>query len=392
MKYQRKLYPKLLEHAKKPQNTVLTGMRRTGKTTLVKQLLKDLPNKNALFLDLERIDNREIFLQKNYDAVLNSLVERGLSPNLPMTVALDEVQNAKQLPSVIKYLSDHYQIKFILTGSSSFYLKNLFTESLAGRKKIFELYPLDFGEYLNFKEVKTNRSTWQNKTISTSEYNYLTSYYEDFIKYGGFPQVTLATSEDDKKDFLSDILSSYINVDIKTMADFTDDRNIFNLIKLLASRAGSRLDTSKLASLLGLSRQTVNNYLDFLEKTYLIKTVPIYTHNTDREIVKAKKAYFADNGLMNFLINASSGAQFENALFNQLARQGEVQYYALKNGLEIDFVFDQKIALEAKEAPIINDLRQLKNLAKIAKIPKQALIGRHLNPSFSQYVWGGTIT
>ncbi len=392
MNYYRKIYSELLEHAKKPANTVLTGMRRTGKTTLVKQLLDNLPNKNSLFLDLERIDNRELFLQKNYDSILNSLEERGLSKITPMLVALDEIQNVKQLPSVIKYLSDHYEIKFILTGSSSFYLKNLFTESLAGRKKIFELHPLDFGEYLIFKGLKVGQGEWQNKTIEISEYNRLTGYYEDFIKYGGFPQVVLAESELDKKDFLSDILSSYVNIDIKTLADFTSDRNIFSLIKLLASRAGSRLDVSKLSKLLGLSRPTINNYLDFLEKTYLIKTVAVYTHNTDREIVKARKVYFGDTGLMNSLAETSSGAQFENTLFNQLSRQGDIQYYALKNGLEIDFIFDQEIAIEAKETPISTDLRQLTTLAKMAKVQETTLIGRHFNHNFTQYIWGGSIT
>lgn len=387
----RKIYPELLKHASKPTNTVLTGMRRTGKTTLIKQLLIDLKSKNSIFLDLERLDNREIFLQKNYDGILLSLEKRGLSRKLPMIVALDEIQNVPGVPSVIKYLSDHYKIKFIVTGSSSYYLKNLFSESLSGRKKIFELYPLDFGEYLTFKGERVGISQWEKGNFEKVEYARLRGFYEDYIVYGGFPQVVLAENEQEKKDHLADIMSSYVNIDIRTLADFTNERNIYSLITLLAGRVGSRVDISKLSSLVGLSRPTVTNYLDFLEKTYLIATVPVYTNSVDREIVKARKVYFRDTGIANYLADLSGGAQFENALFNQLDRLGRVQYYALKNGIEMDFVFEGRVGIEAKETPIQSDTLQLTKLAKLAGLQRGILVGRHEGKKFDDYVWGGSI-
>jgi uncharacterized protein len=137
MFYPRKIYSELLAHAQDPAVTVITGMRRTGKTTLISQILLDIPNKNSLYMDLQRPDNREIFQSKNYEAIHDSFIAQGLAPDKPMVVALDELQLAPDIPSVIKYLLDHHGIKFIVTGSSSYYLKNLFTESLAGRKKIF---------------------------------------------------------------------------------------------------------------------------------------------------------------------------------------------------------------------------------------------------------------
>ena len=391
MIYQRKIYPELLRHAKKSLNTVLTGMRRTGKTTLVKQLLQDLDNKNSLFLDLERTDNREIFLQKNYETIRDSFLARGLSEKSPMVIALDEIQYVKEVPSVIKYLSDHYPIKFIVTGSSSFYLKNVFSESLSGRKKIFELYPLDFGEYLTFKGVNYVFNDWASGKVNKTEFSRLTNYYEDFIKYGGFPQVVMTNAVEDKEDLLADIMSAYINVDVKTLADFGDGRNIYNLIKLLASRVGTRLDVSKLAQLSGLSRPTVTNYLEFLEKTYLVASVGVHTNSIDREIVKARKLYFGDTGLANHLAELSGGAQFENTLYNQLARIGNVEYYALKNGLEIDFVYNKDLALEAKETPTMSDLPQLARLTKGAGIKKSRLVGRSLSTKFDDYIWGGAI-
>jgi uncharacterized protein len=391
MFYKRKIYTELLFHAQTPLVTVLTGMRRTGKTTLIKQLLLDIPNKNSLYLDLQRPDNRELFDKKNYEAIRESFIARGLSASKPMVVALDEIQLAPDSPSVIKYLFDHHKIKFIVTGSSSYYLKNLFSESLSGRKKLFELHPLDFGEFLDFKEIAYSQTDWMKDKFNDLEYDRLSSYYEEYVRFGGFPQVVLAESEADKRDFLLDIMSSYINIDVRSLADFSDERNLYSLAKLLAGRVGSRVDYTNLSRLIGLSRPTITNYVSFFEKTYLINIVPVYTKSVDREVVKSKKLYFCDTGLANTLAELSSGAQFENALFNQLARLGRVQYFALKNGQEIDFVVNDNLAIEAKETPIERDLTQLSRVAEHAQISKFKLLGRHKSPKFTNYAWAGSV-
>ncbi|MBI4226381.1 ATP-binding protein [Candidatus Roizmanbacteria bacterium] len=391
MFYQRKIYPKLLSHTESSLVTVLTGMRRTGKTTLVKQLLLDITNKNSLYLDLQRPDNRELFQQKNYDSIREAFIARGLSDKKTMVVVLDELQLAPESVSAIKYLSDHHRIKFVVTGSSSYYLKNLFSESLAGRKKVFELYPLDFGEFLNFKKISFSQVNWKKGSFQIHEYNRISSYYEEYIRFGGFPQVVLSLSALEKRDILSDIMSSYVNIDIRSLADFSDERNLYSLAKLLAGRVGSRVEYSKLSRLTGLSRPTVANYISFFEKTYLIKTISVYTKSVDREIVKARKLYFCDTGLANTLAELSSGAQFENTLVNQLAHHYALQYYALKSGQEIDFVLGQGVAIEAKETPTKADLSYLKRLAKTAGIAEVRLVGRNRSPKFNDYAWAGSI-
>ena len=391
MFYTRRIYPEILSHAQTPLVTVLTGMRRTGKTTLVKQLLLDIPNKNSLYLDLQRLDNREIFQQKNYENIRQEFISQGLSPDRTMVVTLDEIQLAREAPSVIKYLSDHYQIKFIVTGSSSYYLKNLFSESLSGRKKVFELYPLDFSEFLTFREVPFSRQDWLNESFSTLEYNRLSSFYEEFVAFGGFPQVVLAGSEKEKRDILADIMSSYVNIDVRSLADFADERNLYLLAKLLAGRVGSRIEYAKLSRLMGLSRPTVTNYISFFEKTYLIDTIGVYTKNIDREVVKARKLYFCDTGLANILAELSSGHQFENTLFNQLARQNSLQYCSLKSGNEIDFVLNGECAIEAKETPTSDNLSRLSRMATIAGLNNYRLVGRNISPKFKNYIWAGSV-
>ncbi|MFQ5447017.1 MAG: AAA family ATPase, partial [Saprospiraceae bacterium] len=146
MFYPRNILPALEEHLGKKQITVLTGMRRTGKTTLLKKLMEVSGIRQKVFFDLERIDNREFFSEKNYETIIYALTQRGIDFSEKVLIAIDEIQLVPNLPSVVKYLYDTYDIKFILTGSSSYYLKNRFQESLAGRKKIFEIYPLNFNE------------------------------------------------------------------------------------------------------------------------------------------------------------------------------------------------------------------------------------------------------
>lgn len=391
MLFQRDIHHALRDHLTAKQVTVLTGMRRTGKTTLVRQLLAEAPSANTLYLDLERLDNRELLAMKNYEAVLQAFAQRGLSIQQKMYVALDEMQHVPQAPSLIKYLYDNHDIKFIVTGSSSYYLKNLFTESLAGRKKIFELWPLDFGEFLTFKQIPFQPVQFFQQRFDAAEYARLTGYYEEFINYGGFPEVVLASSASAKRDLAADIISSYINIDVKTLSDIRQADALVNLMRLLAARVGNKLDYNKISRLTGLSRPTVKSYVLFLEKTYILHRLPVFARRPDREIVKAQKVYFADNGLLNTLTQVHSGALFENSVFNQLRHHGQVAYYSKKTGDEIDFIVNKTHALEVKESPTQDDATRLFRLAAGVGLHNRHLIGRYLAPTFHDFIWGGQI-
>jgi predicted AAA+ superfamily ATPase len=160
---------------------------------------------------------------------------------------------------------------------------------------------------------------------------------------------------------------------------------------MLASRAGTRLDYSKLSSLTGISRPSVYNYLDLLEHTFVLTRVPVLAKNPDREIVKAPKVFINDNGLLNQLAEVSSGVQFENAVFNQLKFQGELHYYSLKTGKEIDFIIDKEIAVEVKETATKQDLVTLKNLAKNLQINNCFVVSRYPAPDFRDFILGGDL-
>lgn len=354
------MFPAIREDLDGPGVTVLTGMRRTGKTSILNQLYSEIPD-NKVFLDLENRANHEAFLLADYDLIWQRLLlNHGLSEKRKVFVFLDEIQNLAILPSVLKYLSDHKVVKFVVSGSSGFYLKNQFTESLAGRKKIFELFPLTFEEFLVFKGKRKNLTLVSKFDLlsivkNDHENEILSPYFDEFLKFGGFPGVVLVDEEQKKIDLLRDILFSYVDQDVRKLADISKIEEFEKLIRLLPERIGQKIEVTRLSGEVGLSRNTVNEYLEFLEKTYFIFRVPPFTTSAGREISKAKKLFFCDTGLANVISQVSGGQLLENAMFNALNTKfqfdktfGRIAYYQKEGGAEVDFILDGQIGVEIK--------------------------------------------
>lgn len=391
--YPRFLFSALKEALSDNRALIITGMRRVGKTTSLHWLLDQVASPNKIYLDLERLDQRAVFQESNYELVINFLRNRGLDSNQPMTVALDEIQYVPNLPSVVKYLADNYQIKFLLTGSSSFYLKNYFTESLAGRKVVFELFPLTFGEFLGFRAVTyQRRERFADMHFDPYEFERLKNHYEDYLLYGGLPSVVLEERPSARKDILNDIFSSYINIDVRTLADFQKIGELQQLLRVLALRIGNKVDQTKLASVVGISRPTLAQYLEFLEKTYVIARIPAFAGG-DKPAALGKKLYFCDNGIASILAQVSEGALFENAMYNQLRRYGNLAYIAKGREYEIDFVVQDKkpVALEVKYHPTLSDSEKLNRIAEKHGIKQSWVVGKYSTPGWQDFLWGGLI-
>ena len=239
--FHRKIYPTLKAHLDNRQVTVITGLRRVGKSTALKYLIEDAPTTNKIYLDLERVENQNIFSQNSYKDIERSLELLGYDFSNPGIVAIDEIQMAKNSSSVIKALYDEYTIKFIVTGSSSFYIKDHFSESLAGRKRIFEMTPLDFEEFLQFKKVETkNLGKEKLKSFLPTYYDLYKKWYEEYIQFGGFPEVVLAEKAEDKIAYLKDILNSHIELDVKLLGDISSSDALYKLILLLANTVDTK--------------------------------------------------------------------------------------------------------------------------------------------------------
>lgn len=392
---ERTLFPSLKKALADQRVVVITGMRRVGKTTTLHWLLDQVPSSNKLYLDLERIDQQRVFQENNYELILNYFRNLGVNPEQPLTVALDEIQYAPNLPSIVKYLYDHHGVKFLLTGSSSFYLKHYFSESMAGRKVVYELFPLGFGEFLDFRGVPyRRRNSFEEMYFDPHEFERLKGFYEDYVTYGGLPDVVLEPKPETRREILNDIFTSYINIDVQAMADFRKIGELQQLLKALAIRIGNKLDLTKLSQIIGISRPTLNEYLEFLEMTYVIHQLPAYA-GPDKTVALRKKLYFRDNGIAGILAHPAEGALFENSVFNQLREYGELAYLSKGNEYEIDFVLtlsDGKTSgLEVKYHPVAKDDKHLKRIAEKYRLSQSWLVGKYATRVFDKFLWGGLI-
>lgn len=369
MFYPRLVLNKLKKELETREAVVITGMRQVGKSTLLKHLFSLVSSKNKVIIDFESPLERKLFETDDFDRVLDNLASRGINKKERAYIFIDEIQNLPVISRVAKYLIDHYQTKFFLTGSSSFYIKNLFPESMAGRKLIFELFPLTFSEFLLFKGIKKKLTVSSFPTKIKNEFNNinLKPHYHEYMEYGGFPSVVLENNLERKKNLLEGIFQSYFEKDVKTLADLMDRSRLRDLVLLLISRIGNRVEIEKLSSELAVSRPTIYSYLEFLEATYFIKLLPRFSHSIDRSRAGRRKVYFTDTGIARILGPLSEGQMFENSLFQTLRPDHELTFYT-KEDKEIDFIVDSKIALEAKITSSDRDIFDLSKRAEVLGI------------------------
>ncbi|MBU1071247.1 ATP-binding protein, partial [Patescibacteria group bacterium] len=299
-----------------------------------------------------------------------------------LSIFIDEIQNYPKITKVIKYLIDHHRVKFYLTGSSNFYLKNLFPESLAGRKFLYELPPLNFQEYLYFKNAislkQLQNHTLQNAIKKNDIFTHKTHIadYNDFLTYGGFPEVVTTQDNDTKIMVLKNIFASFFEKDIKLLSDYTDIRELRDVILLLVPRVGSMLDVTRLSRELSVDRVKIYKFLEFLQGAYFIKLLPKFSNSIDRSVAGGKKVYFTDTGLLNIIGKISEAAIFENAVVNQLSNHGKISFYNKRNTAEVDAILDKHTAFEIKLTGTQHDLSKLSFLSSKLKIPQFFIVSK----------------
>lgn len=381
----RLLFYELKKHFDHKNALIITGMRQVGKTTLMRQLYDELTTPK-LWYDLDNPLDQKIFESIDYEAIYQYISAQVSIQNQRLTIFIDEVQNFPQITKVIKYLLDHYGVKFILTGSSSFYLKHLFPESLSGRKFLYELPPLTFREFLYFKKI-LSLSQAQSLTLSTNlasvnaiDHAKRETYYREYLTYGGFPEVVFTPDVPTKLLVLKNIFTSFFEKDLQLLSDYKDIRELRDFILLLVPRVGSMLDITKIASELGVKRAKIYAYLEFLQGTFFIRLIPKFSRSIDRAVAGGKKIYFTDTGVLNTLGMVNAGQLLENALINQLAPYGKISFYNQRNTAEIDAIIDADLALEIKLRGALHDLAKLKKYSAKLGIKESWIISQSYLP------------
>jgi uncharacterized protein len=350
----RSLYSELLNHVPEKECTILIGARQTGKSTLLKQL-QDALIKNGETVVLVNLERKDILLELNQSP--ENILRYFPAKSTRNYLLVDEVQYLQDPTNFLKLLYDEHapNLKIIATGSSAFYIDRNFKDSLAGRKKIFELPTLDFEEFLLFKNHETLLTEYQSlkkgtKQKSTSEQQLWTAL-DEYINYGGYPAIVLENKVAAKIERLQEIRDSFVKRDILE-AGITDETKFFRLLILLASQIGNLVNINELANTLGLTHQATENYLYVLRKCFHIELVKPFFSNVRKELVKMPKVYFNDLGLRNVLVNyfspieqrADKGPLLENYVYRSLSDQlnrDKIKFWRTADGNEVDFVLEE---------------------------------------------------
>lgn len=356
----RRLLSSLTAHLDQPEITVLVGPRQSGKTTILKRLESELRagGRKTLWLNLDFEDDfRHVASQ---GSLLQKIqLELGSGGGV---VFIDEIQRRENAGLFLKGLYDQgLPWKFVVSGSGSIELKEKISESLVGRKRLFELSTVSFGEFADFRTGY--RYTDRLRDYFRTEPSKTDQLFREYLMYGGYPRVVLADTHQEKLATINEIFRSYLEKDIVYLLRVEKSESFSNLVRVLASQSGKMVSYSELSATLGLSLATVKLYLWYLEKTYIIdKVTPWYT-NIRKEITKAPVYYFRDIGLRNFaagsfgaLSDSEAGFAFQNVIHAMLKERfpladSTIHYWRTKDKAEVDFVLrsgDTVTPLEVK--------------------------------------------
>ena len=309
------------------QIQIVTGIRRCGKSTLLKQLSEKLDSFYYLNFDDERLLK---FSVEDFDSLL--ILWKKLYKS--KTIILDEIQNVKNWERFIRRIYDE-DYKIILTGSNAKLLSGDLSTHLTGRHIKLELYPFSFSEYLRFKNFDSDK--WK----TTDRLAKLLKLTDEYVENGGFPEYVIFGDVDYLKRIFEDILYKDLIVRFK----IREIKSFRELANFLFTNFTSEISYNSLQRALNFkSVVSVKNYIGHLQESYLLHELYKYDYSLKKQIIYNKKIYSVDNGLRNqvsFRFSEDSGKLLENTVFLQLKRSGkEVYYYKYKR--ECDFLIKQK--------------------------------------------------
>ncbi len=398
MYHERKIYSKLIKNINNKKIIILMGARQVGKTTLMKAIFESVKKENkSAFIDMDISSNMEI--GGSLEKFLDFLALNGYHKKLKkFFVFIDEFQRVPEMAKVLKNIYDHYpNIKIFASGSSSLAIKTNIKESLAGRKFIFEIFPLDFEEFLAFKQDKLAKKYYKNiRKIKGGEISLpakLNRYLEEFLMFGGYPEVVLTGEIETKKMILGSIFDLYIEKDIMAFSGIENISAFKKIIELLAVLNGQLLNYNQLAKDAGVHNKTVRSYLSLLEGTYLTKIIKPFYSNKKKEITKSPKIYFIDNGVRNYFLNnynalnkrVDKGQIWESYILQELVKDnlGPIKFWRTKQGSEVDFVMEKEniIPIEVKyiSSGKSDDYRNMINFLDEYKIRTGFILSKNQN-------------
>jgi predicted AAA+ superfamily ATPase len=330
-----------IEDKLKPNKVVLIfGARRVGKTTLIRQITKKFAGE-TLILNGDDSDANALLHEKSISNYRNLL--KGID-----LLVIDEAQNIQEIGQKLKLIVDEIKnIRIIASGSSSFSLNNQAGEPLVGRSYTFLLFPFSQQE---LSGTENRLETRQN--------------LEDRLIYGSYPEVVGMDNSKEKYEYLQSMVNAYLLKDILTIEGIRSANKMIELLRLIAFQTGNEVSYDELGKQLGMSKNTVEKYLDLLSKVFIIFRLGAFSQNLRKEVTKAGKWYFYDNGIRNVLVSNFTplalrrdvGQLWESYLISERLKNknfrgepSEYFFWRTYDGQEIDLIEKKGNALNAFE-------------------------------------------
>ncbi|SHJ97162.1 ATP-binding protein [Pseudozobellia thermophila] len=304
---------------------LLVGPRQVGKTTLIKEIIA---SKEHLFLDGDDPTVRSLLNTPNTTQIKSILAAHKI-------VFIDEAQRIEGIGLTLKIITDQFKdVQLLVSGSSSFDLSNALNEPLTGRKWEYQLYPISWEEFENKHGYLAAEQQLENRML-----------------YGFYPDVLNHPGEE--KELLKQLVNSYLYRDILAYSNIRKPEVLEKLVQALALQLGSEVNYNELASIVGVDKNTVANYIDILEKGFVIYKLNSFSRNIRNEIKKNKKIYFYDNGVRNMVLGnftplalrQDTGALWENFLITERLKQNtykntnaKMYFWRTKQQQEVDLV------------------------------------------------------
>lgn len=337
---------------------LLVWARQVWKTTILKQLRDKIKNNiKTYFLNLEDTEIKSlinIHPNKLFEITWSNKSEKHV-------IFIDEIQYLENPTNFLKYIYDEYKdnIKLIVSWSSSFYIDQKFKDSLIWRKKVFNIYTLDFEEFLDFKwENELKDILFIDKKIPVLYKSKIDILFSEYITYSGYPEIVLLNDNQWKIERLSDFTLDYIKKDIYD-SNIADVDKFLAILKVLAQQSWELLNMNEIANTFNLSLPTVEKYIYIMRKSFHIALVWPFYSNIRKELSKMPKVYFYDLWFRNSLLKNFDNINFrqdkwwyfENIVWREFLFKywiDNIKYWRTQSKNEVDFIIDEKKAFEVK--------------------------------------------
>ncbi len=345
LKPREKYLAELRTYLRQKQIVVLTGLRRVGKTSLIKLIIHELIEDDVKADHIFYISLDDYLIQKEsiIDIVNEFRKLHKLAIDEKVYLFFDEVTSKIDFHIQLKNIYDSQNAKIFVASSSASKLQDK-KANLTGRAVTLEIKPLDLNEYLFFRDIQVKKRDSQ----------LLKSYFLDYIKTGGLPENVLHPS----REYLMNLVDDIIQKDITAFHGLKNHQILRDYFTLLMERSGKQFSINKISKILAISPDTSKRYLNYFESTYLIHLLPRWG-KTNQKLLSAKKIYASDLGIkFLFVGNRDIGSYFENYIYI-LLRNKKVLYYLYENTIEIDFYTEDKILIEAKFYADLNQKQEI---------------------------------